>query len=126
MVTDRARPPEKVWTEDGRVLTVSISGDQRGWPVFLLHGTPGSRTGPKPRASVLYQRGIRLICYDRPGYGGSSRREGRRVVDAAQDIDAIARSLGLKRYSVIGRSGGGPHALAAAVSGCGRRVADRE
>lgn len=100
---------------DGRTVTVEVSGADHGTPVFLLHGTPGSRQGPKPRSSVLYRLGVRLITYDRPGYGGSSRLAGRRVADAAADVAAIADSLRLKEFSVVGRSGGGPHALACAA-----------
>lgn len=98
--------------DDNRLLTVDVSGASDGVPVFLLHGTPGSRRGPKPRTSVLYRLGVQLICYDRPGYGGSTRRVGRLVADAAVDIAAIADRLGIGRFSVVGRSGGGPHALA--------------
>lgn len=90
-------------------------GDPRGRPVFLLHGTPGSRLGPAPRGMVLYQRGMQLIAYDRPGYGGSDRLEGRSVADVAQDVAAIADALGLERFAVVGRSGGAPHALACAA-----------
>ncbi|GIJ79834.1 Pimeloyl-ACP methyl ester carboxylesterase [Micromonospora phaseoli] len=94
---------------------MEITGNPDGVPVFLLHGTPGSRSGPKPRSSVLYRYGIRLISYDRPGYGGSTPRPGRTVADAAEDIATIARHLGIYRFSVVGRSGGGPHALACAA-----------
>jgi len=102
-------------TPDGRLLTFDVAGDSRGTPVFLLHGTPGSRRGPRPRGSVLYRLGVRLISYDRPGYGGSSRSPGRRVADAAADVRAIADTLGIDRFAVVGRSGGGPHALACAA-----------
>ncbi|MFJ5261990.1 alpha/beta fold hydrolase [Streptomyces sp. NPDC088387] len=88
--------------------------------MFLLHGTPGSHQGPRPRSLVLYQLGIHLIAYDRPGYGGSTRSPGRTVVDAASDVVDVADVLGLDRFSVVGRSGGGPHALA-----CAARCADR-
>ncbi|MFE4667155.1 alpha/beta fold hydrolase [Streptomyces sp. NPDC056716] len=107
---------------DGRELAFDSWGDPRGHPVFLLHGTPGSHQGPRPRSLVLYQLGIHLIAYDRPGYGGSTRRPERRVVDAADDVLAIADRLGLGRFSVVGRSGGGPHALACAAR-CTDRVA---
>lgn len=33
-------------TKDGRKLAVEHYGNPRGRPVFLLHGTPGSRLGP--------------------------------------------------------------------------------
>lgn len=98
-----------------RHVAVDCWGDPRGFPVFLLHGTPGSRNGPVPRASVLYRLGVQLICYDRPGYGLSERHKGRSVADAANDVRAIADRLGLGEFGVIGRSGGGPHALACAA-----------
>lgn len=98
-----------------RRLAVDIAGATRGWPVFLLHGTPGSRRGPRPRPTLLYRLGVRLISYDRPGYGGSSRSPGRRVADAARDVAAIADHLHIDHFSVVGRSGGGPHALACAA-----------
>lgn len=110
----------EVPTSDGRVLSVETSGDSDGFPVILLHGTPGSRNGPKPRFSVLYRLGVRLITYDRPGYGGSSRSPGRQVVDAANDVLTIMDYLGIDEFSVVGRSGGGPHALACAARCVGR------
>lgn len=105
-----------------RNLAVETTGAEKGFPVFLFHGTPGSRRGPKPRGIVLYRLGIRLICYDRPGYGGSDRLPNRRVADAAEDVLAIADFLGLDQFALVGRSGGGPHALACAAS---EKLADR-
>jgi pimeloyl-ACP methyl ester carboxylesterase len=104
-----------VSTDRRRTLAVETWGSPDGTPVFLLHGTPGSRNGPRPRGIVLYRLGVRLISYDRPGYGGSDRQPGRTVRHAAEDIKAIADQLGLGRFSIVGRSGGGPHALAAAA-----------
>jgi pimeloyl-ACP methyl ester carboxylesterase len=104
-----------VRTEDGRALSVEEWGDPGGRPVFLLHGTPGSRTGPHPKAALLYRLGIRLIAYDRPGYGDSTRLLGRLVVHAARDVEEIADALDIERFAVVGRSGGGPHALACAA-----------
>lgn len=104
-----------VTVSDGRDLAVEITGDPAGMPIFLLHGMPGSRRGPKPRSSVLYRLGVRLICYDRPGYGGSTRHQGRKVADAADDVRAIADYLDVEKFGVVGRSGGGPHALACAA-----------
>ena len=105
----------EVRSGDGRRLQVSIAGPGDGYPVFLIHGTPGSRRGPRPRGIVLYRLGIRLISYDRPGYGHSDRAEGRAVADAARDVVAIANALQIKNFAVVGRSGGGPHALAVAA-----------
>lgn len=99
----------------GRILTYEIAGDPHGVPVFLHHGMPGSSTGPRPRNAVLYRLGVKLISYNRPGYGRSTRWEGRKVADAARDVEFLADYLGHKRFAVMGRSGGGPHALACAA-----------
>ena len=102
-------------TADGRELAVEESGVPTGSPVFLLHGTPGSRLGPLPRPMVLYQLGIRLISFDRPGYGQSGRQTGRTVADVAADVRLLADVLEPARFAVLGRSGGAPHALACAA-----------
>jgi pimeloyl-ACP methyl ester carboxylesterase len=100
--------------EDGRTLAFEQYGDPDGSPVFLLHGTPGCRlSGRHPDESRVVEAGLRLITYDRPGYGQSARHKGRRVVDCVADITAIADELGIDRFFVKGGSGGGPHALAA-------------
>ena len=106
---------QTVKTADGRQLSTQMYGDPDGRPIFLLHGTPGSRLGPRPRSAVLHRLGVRLISFDRPGYGESDRLEGRRVADAATDVLAIADACGLEKFAVVGRSGGGPHALACAA-----------
>jgi pimeloyl-ACP methyl ester carboxylesterase len=112
--------PRLVKTADYRTLAVQTFGNPAGRPVFLMHGTPGSRVGPLPRSTVLYNLGVHLISFDRPGYGGSDRLRGRQVAAAAADVQAIADDLGLDRFAVVGRSGGGPHALA-----CGALLPDR-
>jgi pimeloyl-ACP methyl ester carboxylesterase len=100
---------------DGRRIAVQESGNPAGHPVFLLHGTPGSRIGPLPRGIKLYELGVRLITFDRPGYGDSDRLLSRLVADVVPDVCAIADELGIDRFAVLGRSGGGPHALACAA-----------
>jgi len=94
-------------TADGRTLTIAECGDPDGSPVFLLHGTPGSRFGGQGLASTYASVGARVITYDRPGYGGSDRFRGRRVVDCVADVSAIADSLGIERFAVSGAPGAG-------------------
>ena len=106
---------QQIRDSDGRRMSVESLGDPEGKPVFLLHGTPGGRNGPRPRGIVLYRLGIRLISYDRPGYPGSDRVQGRSVASAAEDVRIIADYLDIDRFSVVGRSGGAPHALACAA-----------
>jgi pimeloyl-ACP methyl ester carboxylesterase len=105
---------------DGRRLHVREDGDPDGVPLITLHGTPGSRVLAPSAIRSAAERGIRLIGYDRPGYGASSPHPGRRVVDAAADVETIADVLRLDRILVDGASGGGPHALA-----CAARLPDR-
>jgi pimeloyl-ACP methyl ester carboxylesterase len=61
------------------------------------------------------ERGLRLIAYSRPGYGGSSPQADRDVAAAAADVAAILDDLGAERFATYGWSGGGPHALACAA-----------
>lgn len=100
---------------DGRVLQVLERGDPDGTPVLVHNGTPNSRLIYEPEASLAARQGIRLISYDRPGYGGSTPQPGRTVADCVQDVRAIAADLGIERLAVWGISGGGPHALACAA-----------
>ena len=110
-----ASSTQTVATADGRTLAIAECGDPAGFPVFLLHGTPGSRFAGQGDASAYEEVGARVITYDRPGYGGSDRFPGRRVVDCVVDVSAIADSLGIDRFAVIGGSWGGPHSLAVAA-----------
>jgi pimeloyl-ACP methyl ester carboxylesterase len=107
-------------TPDGRTLAWAEYGDPGGVPVVFHHGTPGSRLNRHPDPSFYERHGVRLITYDRPGYGGSDARPGRTVADAAADTRALVDELGLERCAVAGGSGGGPHALA-----CGALLPDR-
>lgn len=100
---------------DGRVLQVLERGDPDGKPVLVHNGTPNSRLIYEPEASLAERQGIRLISYDRPGYGGSTPQPGRTVADCVHDVRAIAAALGIERLAVWGISGGGPHALACAA-----------
>lgn len=106
-----------VHTPDGRLLAVEDRGDPAGWPVLGHHGTPSSRLvilyGPYVRDAA--ERGLRVIGYDRPGYGESSPQPGRTVADTAADVRTICTELGIDRLATWGHSGGGPHVLACAA-----------
>jgi len=104
-----------VLTEDGRKIQIIEAGQPEGIPVLVHNGTPGSRLLYSLWVKDAEARGIRLISYDRPGYGGSTPQRARSVADAAFDVAAIAKELNLNRLSVWGVSGGGPHALACAA-----------
>jgi pimeloyl-ACP methyl ester carboxylesterase len=104
---------------DGRSLGYVESGDVHGTPVLFFHGFGTTRVvcPPDEPARLL---GIRLIAVDRPGLGLSTPKPGRRLLDWPDDVRQFADQLGLKRFSVVGWSGGGPYALA-----CARRLPNR-
>jgi pimeloyl-ACP methyl ester carboxylesterase len=112
--------PLTVALPDGRQIAYLDGGDPAGYPVLGLHGTPGCRLNRLPDDTVYARTGVRYITTDRAGYGQSSRHRGRVVADEAADVRHVADALGLDRFSVVGGSGGGPHALACAALLAGR------
>lgn len=107
---------------DGRTLHAHDSGQRDALAVFWHHGTPGTGALPVPLLPAAERLGIRWVALDRPGYGGSSRQEGRSVRSVAADVAAVADALEIERFAVLGASGGGPHSLACAAV-LGERVA---
>jgi pimeloyl-ACP methyl ester carboxylesterase len=105
---------------DGRTLAFVQRGAPDGVPVIVCHGTPGSRLTRHHDAGLYERHGVKMVAYDRPGYGRSDPKPGRSVADAPGDIEAIADELGFERFVVVGGSGGAPHALA-----CGALLGDR-
>jgi len=97
---------------DGRNLDYHISGAKDGFPLVWIHGTPGSYPSIPPLVVACEKKGIKLITFSRAGYGGSTRKKGRRIIDGVADIQALKEHLGVERCLVGGWSGGGkPTAL---------------
>jgi pimeloyl-ACP methyl ester carboxylesterase len=102
---------------DGRALAYEQFGDPSGAVVLLFHGSPGSRLfcpGDLPA-------GVRLITFDRPGYGASDPLPDRTLHHTALDVAALLDHFGIERCAAIGWSGGGPFATATAYE-LGARV----
>jgi pimeloyl-ACP methyl ester carboxylesterase len=93
-------------------LDVRVSGPVNGLPLVFHHGTPGAAVPTRVIERATHARGLRLVMMSRPGYGGSTRRFGRRVVDVVADTEAVLGLLGADRCLVAGGSGGGAYALA--------------
>jgi pimeloyl-ACP methyl ester carboxylesterase len=106
---------------DGRALAYRTYGDPAGKPVIALHGTPGSRFKFAGFHAAAATHGVRLISVDRWGYGLSSAQPGARLLDYAADLTVLADRLAFHQLGLIGISGGGPFAVAAA-HGMGARV----
>lgn len=108
--TDPERSHRVCRLAGGRKLGFAEGGDPEGVPVFYFHGFPGSRL----EATLLSSSGVRLIGVDRPGYGLSTPRPGRKLADWPKDIARLADHLGLARFGVVGVSGGAPYAASVA------------
>jgi pimeloyl-ACP methyl ester carboxylesterase len=99
---------------DGRQLAWLELGDPKGPAVFVFHGTPGSRLQISFDEGAINAARVRFIAVDRPGFGRSGYQRARRLADWASDIACLADHLSVATFSVVGISGGGPHAAACA------------
>jgi pimeloyl-ACP methyl ester carboxylesterase len=103
---------------DVRTVHVYDAGADRSddrLPVFWQHGTSNVGAPPKPLFPDAERLRLRWVSHDRPGYGGSTPNPGRDVASVAADVAGVADALGIDRFTVMGHSGGGPHALACAA-----------
>jgi pimeloyl-ACP methyl ester carboxylesterase len=104
-----------VTLRDGRTLHVYDEGDPDGFPIVFHHGTPACGRLHPHDIDDARTKGIRLIGYDRAGYGRSDALFGRSFGDVAADVADALDALGADRFATWGHSGGGPHALACAA-----------
>jgi pimeloyl-ACP methyl ester carboxylesterase len=95
----------------GHRLRIRDAGDPQGSPVLYFHSTPGSRLDMAFADELATEMGVRMVSFDRPGYGGSApARFG--LASIASDAATVADGLGIDRFATLGQSGGGPFALA--------------
>jgi pimeloyl-ACP methyl ester carboxylesterase len=113
----------EVTTPDRRTLAVVEAGAPDGPVLVTHHGTPAAGRFYRPELESAEARGLRLIAFDRAGFGGSTPNPGRSIADVAADVVAILDALGVERFATYGWSGGGPHALACAALLPGRCLA---
>jgi pimeloyl-ACP methyl ester carboxylesterase len=104
-----------VAARDGRTLAYLEVGDPRGPLVIHNHGGPSSRLEARLFAASAAKHRLRFVCVDRPGMGQSSPQKTRSYAGWADDLVAIADTLGHHEFGVTGWSEGGPWALAAAA-----------
>ena len=106
---------------DGRRLAFAEFGDPAGTPVIYFHGSPSSRLEPLLVGYDVWKGlGLRVIAPDRPGIGRSDFQPNRRFSDWPDDVVALAESLRLSTFAVLGNSGGGPY-----VSVCAAMIPER-
>jgi pimeloyl-ACP methyl ester carboxylesterase len=95
-------------------LRVREAGDPGGEPVLHFHGTPGCRLELSFGDDIVAAAGVRIIAFDRPGYGGSTQTPFS-LASVARMAVAVADRLGVDEFRTTGWSGGGPFALATAA-----------
>jgi pimeloyl-ACP methyl ester carboxylesterase len=83
--------------------------------VFYLHGQPGCRLEQRLIPDEVLERfGVRLVSFDRPGYGDTDPLPGDRVARIG-DLFTVADHLDVERFPLMAISAGGSYALTAAV-----------
>jgi pimeloyl-ACP methyl ester carboxylesterase len=107
---------EIVELESGRRFGVERFGDPEGKPMLFFHGLPGSRLELRHEGPLFASHGLAVIATDRPGFGLSTRRRERTMLDWPEDVRLLADRWELERFAVVGYSGGGRYALACAAA----------
>ena len=100
---------------DKRQLCYAQYGDAGGYPVVYCHGFPACRLEAKLAHTAAQTQGIRLIAIDRPGFGRSEFLTNRSMLDWPRDVRSLMDHLGINTFSVLGVSGGAPHAMSCAI-----------
>ena len=95
---------------DGRGIAVEEYGDPAGPVVLYFHGWPACRL----EAGLIPNLPVRLLAFDRPGYGRSTPQPGRTLRDWPRDVAFVADRLGIPQFHIVGLSGGAPYAAACA------------
>jgi pimeloyl-ACP methyl ester carboxylesterase len=100
---------------DGRAIEYIDNGVSSKSALILHHGTPTSMTVWGTWLAAAAEKGIRAIACTRPGYAGSDRKVGHRIIDSNDDLQEILNQLDIENFVSIGWSGGGPYALASGL-----------
>jgi len=103
-----------VETAGGRRIAYSELGDPTGRPVLYAHGFPSSRREALLLHDTAVATGARIVTSDRPGYGDSDDDPARTIADWPEDLLRLADHLRIEHFALLGVSGGGPYAAAAA------------
>ena len=100
---------------DGRALIVWEGGDSQGVPVVFHHGTPSARLQAVLGAGAAHRQGVRLVSFNRPGYGRSTDTPPS-LASVGVDTLRVTDALGIDEFAVLGASGGGPYAIATGLA----------
>jgi pimeloyl-ACP methyl ester carboxylesterase len=105
----------------GEEIRIAYSDYGKGKPVVLIHGWPLSREMWEYQLDDLVNAGLRVIKYDRRGFGESSKPwTGYDYDSLADDLNALIDQLNLHDVTLVGFSmGGGEVARYLSIYGSG-------
>ena len=107
----------RVGLSTGVTLNVAFAGPLDAPPVILLHGFPESHRTWREVAPRL-QDSFRLIIPDQRGFAGSDRPQDvdeYKTDTLIDDIFALAETLGIERFALVGHDWGGAISWPAAL-----------
>lgn len=115
MDIDRPKVEGSVAVDGPRRIGFAEFGSATGRAIVWLHGTPGARRQiPTEARAYAAANSLRLLSIDRPGIGSSTPHRYGSLAEFPADLAALLEALGIDKFAIIGLSGGGPYALAAA------------
>ena len=100
------------------MLGCAALGAPDGPLLLWFHGTPGSRFAVLPEQAR--HGGHRIVVVERPGYGLSTARPARKLLDFASDVRELLDALRVERATIAGVSGAGPY-----LAACGYAIPQR-
>ena len=100
---------------DGRAVVCWEGGDPAGKAVLFHSGTPSGRLQAALGHEAALRAGVRLLSFNRPGYGASSNLPPGLAQVGLDALDLLDQ-YDVGRFAVLGISGGGPYALATGLA----------
>lgn len=82
---------------------------------MYFHGWPSSRLEAAMVGPAALRSHVRIIAPDRPGFGRSEFKPGRKLEDWPEDVIELANALNLGHFAIMGFSGGGPYVAICAL-----------
>lgn len=100
---------------DGHRMACREYGDADGVPVLFLHGIPGSRLLGALFDDEAESAGVRLLAFDRPGFGRSPPWQDPAIRDPGELVTVVLDEFDIESAELIAFSGSSRHAVAAAT-----------
>ncbi|WP_432534481.1 alpha/beta fold hydrolase [Kineococcus arenarius] len=111
--TDPGTRDGRIPLADGRSLSWRSTGPADAPVLLWLHGNTGSaRTAP---VADRVAHPVRVLSYDRPGFGTSTAHPDRDLLSDAADVQALLEHLDIARVRLLAFSGGAAVAFGVAA-----------